>query len=401
MPKQRAGLSVCVVTQQYEHIISGIGLHANNLISYLLADGHEVTVLAPGRRSNQSLPADLPFTLITVPPPLFAATQARWFSLSWHFSRRLRDLERSLKFDLVHFTDARESLFANISVPIIGNVNDTYAAEVGKPGDYRPYYNDWLARWLYYQLAKFCEASAYPRMQRLIANSEYTARVITSQYLLSPEQVCVCYKSIQLPKPDRSLTSCMLEPSHPPRVLFVGGNMQRKGLSTLISAAPYITSALKGIEFWVAGDDKAIPHLKSMCAKNNVLDSFRFWGWCSREILHNLYANADIFVMPSLIEAFGVVFLEAMAMGLPVVATDVGGIPELIHHESNGLLVSPGDVQGVAESVVRYFKDVELRCRIREAGFETARRYTVERMMECTYAIYQKVLNDKSSTTCR
>ncbi len=394
MHARGAGLSVCVVTQQYEHIISGIGLHATNLISHLLADGHKVTVITPGQ-NYKSLPEDLPFTLVTVPRPLFAATQARWFTLSWNFSRCLRDLERNLKFDVIHFTDARESLFTYTTAPLIGNVNDTYAAEVGRPKDYRLYYNDWLVRWAYYRLAKFCEASAYPRVQGLIANSQYTARVLMSKYLLAPERVFVCYKSIELPESESASIQNRSDTTHPPRVLFVGGNMQRKGLPTLISAASRVISMMPDIEFWVVGDDKAVPHLKSMCAENGVLDNFHFWGWCSQEVLHHIYLESNIFVMPSLIEAFGVVFLEAMARGLPVIATAVGGIPELIQHEHNGLLISPGDIEGLADSIVRLFADEGLRHRLQSAGLETVQNYTVERMMDCTYGIYQTVMENR------
>ena len=91
-------------------------------------------------------------------PPLFAGSQARWLSLAWSFSHALRGLEHVQVFDLIHFTDARESLFYDLRSPAVGNVNDTYAADMAPLGYYRRYYEDWLWRWAYYRFVKLAES---------------------------------------------------------------------------------------------------------------------------------------------------------------------------------------------------------------------------------------------------
>jgi len=103
--------SICVATQQYRSVISGIGLHARNLVARLSADGHAVVLLAP---EDQRPPNGGPLSFYGVPPPLFAGTQARWLTLAWSFGRALRTLQRKQAFDLIHFTDARESLFCDL-----------------------------------------------------------------------------------------------------------------------------------------------------------------------------------------------------------------------------------------------------------------------------------------------
>jgi glycosyltransferase involved in cell wall biosynthesis len=134
-----------------------------------------------------------------------------------------------------------------------------------------------------------------------------------------------------------------------------------------------------------------------LCHSAGVEASFRFWGWKSQAELLDFYAQADVFVMPSLVEAFGVVFLEAMASGIPVIGTRAGGIPELIEHGRNGLLSEPGDVVGLAESLLGLLADVPLQQRLRHAGLETAQSFDVERMMQCTYQVYQTVLAQSHS----
>ena len=175
-------------------MISGIGLHARNLVARLIADGHAVMVLAPEdqRPSNGET-----LSFVGVPPPLFAGSQARWLSLAWSFSRALRGLERVQVFDLIHFTDARESLFYDLRSPAVGNVNDTYAADIAPLGYYRRYYEDWLWRWAYYRFVKLAEAVALPRLPGLIANSQHTCKTIASQYGLRADRLNVCYKAIE------------------------------------------------------------------------------------------------------------------------------------------------------------------------------------------------------------
>ncbi len=167
--------------------------------------------------------------------------------------------------------------------------------------------------------------------------------------------------------------------------------MQRKGLPLLIRAAGAVLARLPGTEFWVVGQDKAAEHMKNLCRSFGVERAFRFFGLRSQAELLDFYVEADVFVMPSLVEAFGVVFLEAMAAGVPVIGTRVGGIPELIEHESNGLLAEPEDAAGLAELLCRALADAGLQDRLRENGRRTARQFTPERMMRCTYEVYREV----------
>jgi glycosyltransferase involved in cell wall biosynthesis len=381
--------SICVVTQQYHSVISGIGLHARNLVARLIADGHTVMVLAP---EDQRPSSGEPLSFVGVPPPLFAGSQARWLSLAWSFSRALRGLERVRVFDLIHFTDARESLFCDLRSPAVGNVNDTYAADIAPLGYYRRYYEDWLWRWAYYRFVKLAETAAFPRLPGLIANSQHTCKTIASQYGLRADRLHVCYKAIDPARFEPVLKARVRAAPHPARVLFVGGNMQRKGLPTLIQAAAGVLAKLPDTEFWIVGQDRAIPHMEALCHSAGVDASFRFLGGKSQAELLDFYAQADVFVMPSLVEAFGVVFLEAMASGIPVIGARAGGVPELIDHDRNGLLIEPGDAGGLTEWLLRLLTDTPLQERLRKAGLETAQQFDVERMMKCTYQVYQNVL---------
>lgn len=210
-------LSVVVATQQIGNVVSGIGLYAHNLVEYLLADGHQVCVIAP---EDQRPPGKLPYPFISIPQPVAGDTQARWISLSISFARELRRLQREQAFDFVHFTDPREALFCHPNVPMVGNINDTYAATIMPLSFYHHYFNDWLLRWVYYGFVHNYEPVAMRRLQAIIANSDYTARVIGDAYHISEQRIHVCHKSIANERYASSLALREKESSHPPRGAF-------------------------------------------------------------------------------------------------------------------------------------------------------------------------------------
>jgi glycosyltransferase involved in cell wall biosynthesis len=382
-------MNVCVVTQQIGQIFSGPGLYALNLVRHLAADGHAVKVIAP---DNQRPEAGLPCEFLGVAPTrLFSGSQARWLPLSLRFGRALTHLEKSTDLDLVHFTDAREAFFCQPHAPMVGNINDTYSAEIANLAYFRTHYQDWLTRWLYYQFTHLCEARVLPRFNAVLANSQYTARMVARHYPAAAKYLQVVYKSIEASSFSPTLELRQTLPPHPPRVLCVGGNMQRKGIPDLVRAAPDVLSIFPNCEFWLVGRDPNIPYLKALAQKMGVADHFFFLGWKSQLELATIYAQANVFAMPSLTEALGLTFLEAMAAGLPVIGSSAGGIPEIICDGKNGLLVPPSSPARLADALIRILGDRSLQDLFRTAGLETVSKFSVERMMTETYQVYRMV----------
>jgi glycosyltransferase involved in cell wall biosynthesis len=99
--------------------------------------------------------------------------------------------------------------------------------------------------------------------------------------------------------------------------------------------------------------------------------------------------------MPSLEEAFGVAILEALAAGLIVVSSSVGGIPEIISNNKNGYLIEPDNPQELAKRLVHITNNPEEAQKIIEEGYKTVEQFTVEKMVEQTYKIYSDVLKRK------
>ncbi len=387
-------MNICIVTQQYKNVISGVGLHATNLTKALLDEGHTITLLLPEDQAPQlSLPH---ITVVTVKKPKFSRSQARWLSLSFSFNAALRKLETQNKFDLIHFTDARESFFCAPSAPMIGHVNDTYSAELKTLLEYKKNYPDWLMRWLYYSAVHFLEARKLHRLKLIVANSRFTSEMIAKTYPNTTAKVRHCYKSVDVARyqPLKELREATFLDPDQPVILFVGSNMHRKGVPDLIKAAPGVIENYPQAKFIIVGSDKAIGSLKTLCSDLKVSQNFEFVGWQSQEDLLGLYLRASLFVMPSLTEALGVTFLEAMAAGVPVIGTEVGGIPEIIQDGFNGLLVPVKSPASITEAINQLLADENLRKRLADNAGASLTKFYISTMMECTFRLYREVLGE-------
>lgn len=376
--------TICVVTQQLKNPLSGVGVHSRILINQLILANYKVLVITP---KSEVIP-QLPVMYYQVSDLVLADNQARWFLLALSFKKMIARTIRENHIDLIHFTDARESFFFRDQIPTVGNINDTYSAQIYPLGYYARYYSDWLARWGYYHIVHQFEKIALNRLTTVIANSQYTAGVIREQYRLPDRKVRVCYKSIDL-APYRNVAAQRLKQApHQPRVLFVGGNMQRKGLPVLIQAAHGILQVEPDTCFWVVGRDRSQAVMEALCREHGVREHFQFMGWKSQEELLEIYPNCDIFAMPSLVEALGVVFLEAMAAGLVPVGTRVGGIPEIIENGVNGLLVTPDSPDELAHAILDLLQHPVKMKMLKKNGAVTLKKFSVDRMMAGTYDVY-------------
>jgi glycosyltransferase involved in cell wall biosynthesis len=141
------------------------------------------------------------------------------------------------------------------------------------------------------------------------------------------------------------------------RCLAVARLVERKGLGELIQAFALLPRNRYELEIVGRGPDEGV--LRDLAGRLDVAQEIRFSGALDRAAVAQRYRDAHLFTLPSSAEAFGNVFAEALASGLPVVGCNVGGIPELIEHGRTGLLVDPEDLEGLADALVSVLTDRE------------------------------------------
>jgi len=178
-------------------------------------------------------------------------------------------------------------------------------------------------------------------------------------------------------------------------ISFVGHLRNQKGAAYLIKAAPEILKRFPKTRFLIIGPGPERTALLQLAISLGVAGNIRFIPYIENEKIPALYALSTIFTLPSIwSEPFGRVIIEAMAVGTPVIATAVGGVPEIIEHEKNGILVPPRDPATLAESTISLLEDPKNRARIGEQERATVNaKYTPEVVGPKVLEIYNSILD--------
>jgi len=162
-----------------------------------------------------------------------------------------------------------------------------------------------------------------------------------------------------------------------PLILTVGrwaASEQYKGVDDLIRALAQLRGVFPGLSLVAVGAGDDLPRLQKMAADLGVAGSVRFLTGLSKQELAACYAHADIFALPSTGEGFGLVFLEAMAFGKPIVAAAAGGSTDLVEDRVNGILVPPRDPVALVRALELLLRDDLLRSTLGRRGAEIVRR---------------------------
>ncbi|MBI2910192.1 MAG: glycosyltransferase family 4 protein [Chloroflexi bacterium] len=182
------------------------------------------------------------------------------------------------------------------------------------------------------------------------------------------------------------------EPSDKVNLLFVGHYRPRKGVDHLVDAFCRLNAENAVLHLVGKKEDpQYFERIVAMARENGLEDRIIFHGQVDRDQLSHLYSQADIFVFPSLQEGFGIVLLEAMSYGLPIVASNVSAIPELVIDGENGFLVPPADPDALAAAITKLIEEPRLRREMGEAGYRIASAYSWERSGELFYKIIREL----------
>ncbi len=378
-------MRIGIASLEFRSSRSGIGYYARLLVEGLLGSGHEVWLVVP----DAEVPGGETDGLRVVP---FACgrlnSHASWLAAAQGMARTMEATCRVSGCQIAYFTQARDALLFRPNAlrgAVLGGVHDYYFAQTPRsPFALRGKYGDWLTRWTYYQLVRALERRVYRRLDGLLFNSVGTQRGVTAAYGLSGVAQMVCYYGI------REMDEVPEVGGHrEPVLLFVGGNFERKGLPTVLRALPVVVARHPCVRLVVMGDCSSRTRMEALAQRVGVASAVSFVGYQPNDIIQQWVRKAKLLVMPSLMEGFGIVFLEAMRAGTPVVASPVGGIPEVVRHGRNGLLVPPGQPSALAEACLRLLDDAELYERLASEARGAVSCFSVRSMIETTEVFFR------------
>jgi len=390
-------LKICFVSKEYPPISQGgAGTYAECLSRELATLGHEVHVISPN--INLTSATSIEDGVFVHRVPYLNRRFVRFLHYGLQLRRNYEKIRTAVgEFDVLHGNDIYDFGLAKglVTVPRVVTIHHLYryTLEMLKPSI--------ISRLLNLDnevgLEPFIEKIVINQADRIIAVSNFTKRCLLSFYKVPSSKVIVIHNGVY-PKDyeieDPSPLKEKLGLTNEYKILSVGGlyYFERKGLDVLLKAFRILLNE-KRARLIIVGGGKQNP-VKALANKLGVNKNVSFTGCVDNLTLRKLYNICDVFVLPSLVEGFGLVLLEAMVAGKPVVASRAAAIPELIKDEVNGKLFKTGDPLEAARALKFLAENPDIA---KEIGMRNKKyaseNFSWKKTAKMTERVYQELLD--------
>lgn len=366
-------------------VLAGTERHILELAGGLRTLGVEVSLACPGdgELARRGKAAGLP--VCDVP---------KRGAIDWRATLWLRKALHRGEFDLVHVHNGRTALIAAMAVRLAGAGRMVATQHFIEPSRLRRrgparIVAGWLHRFVERRVDRFIAISQAVRDAMLARNDTAAGKIA-----IVPNGIADIERA-QLPSSQRVRDEFGIASGK--RLIVAAARLEpEKDLMTLVEAMDRVRTTCPRAVCVIAGDGSEHQRLQARIRELGLNECVRLVGF--RKDVLGLIDAADLFVLPSLAEPFGLVLLEAMALGKAVVATAAGGPLEIVAAGETGLLVAPADPAKLAEAMVELVEDEERRRRLGSAGRERfAARFTARQMAAGTLDVYRGVLAGRAS----
>lgn len=353
----------------------GVTEHIAHLAPEFRRQGHEVHIIAPQSQGMQELSDEIVHAVGSVVPVPANGSVAR-ISLSLRLSRRVKEILEREAYDIVHL---HEPLLPALPITVLRH---SHTVNIGTfhafaQSNYGYFYGK--------QILKYFIRRLHGRIAVSPAAKEFVSSHFAGDYEIIPNGID--YERFSGPPCpfDRYRDGA-------PVVLFVGRLEKRKGLKYLIRAMVGVWNHFPDAKLVVVGAGPLLDDYRRL-VEVKQLRNVEFVGYASNDDLPRYYQSCDVFCAPSTgQESFGIVLLEAMAAGKPLVASDIPGYGSVVRPGVEGFLVPPKDEQALALALVRLLSDADLRATMREAGRKRAEEFSWDKVAGRVLDFYDQVL---------
>jgi len=356
----------------------GVGRHVTNLERRLTAMGNEVKVIAPASRQIGEF-GDR-FIRIGTPLPIPASESIIRVSISLHLAPAIKEVLAREKFDVIHLHEPFMPMLCSAVLRFSNTVNvGTFHAAQGKPG-----YNFGkpVSSWMLHRRAR----KLHGHIAVSNAALKYASHFVPAEYEVIPNGVDTHYFRPDV-RPMEQYQDGKLN------IVFLGRLEYRKGANYLLKAFLDVKRQMPNTRLLICGPGTRLRARYERWVKRNRLEDVIFTGAISNEELPRYYRTADIFCAPNTSsESFGLILVEAMATGRPVVASNIEGFASVVTHGQEGLLVPPMDSRALAQALLSLLADPARREQMGTRGLITAQKYDWEGISKRVLAYYQKTI---------
>lgn len=381
-------MRVLMLTWEYPPIqVGGLGRHVAGLSQALADRGHEVHILTRGDEADEKVGRI--WVHRAHPYDMDSMNFATWV-MQMNFSMLERAMAFGRKhspFDILHAHDwlvafAGRALKHAWQVPLVATIHATEAGRnSGLHNDLQRYISS-VEWWLGYEA------------WRVIVCSQHMRDEVRNLFNLPDDKVKVIPNAVDLKPPVEVEPGFREFYAHPNEkiVFFVGRMVREKGVQVLLDAAPMVLKAFPEAKFIIAGTGPLRQSLQEQANALGLGPKVYLTGFIDDDTLAKLYQCASVSVFPSLYEPFGIVALEAMAAGVPLVVSDCGGLGEIVRHNETGLKALPGNAFSLANQIQWLLRHPERAAEIAQNGRETVRRlYNWPSVANLTAQVYHDV----------
>lgn len=402
-------LNVCLLSREYplESGWGGIGTYTYELAHGLAKSGHNVHVIAlslDGDKKymdgNIHIHRLSHYDLFSFKRP-FLEFAVR-LEYSYRLYLKLKEIINRYNIDIVEAPNffAEPFIYSIFKkIPLVIRLHSPYAEIIKAYG--------WQ-KTLDHTLSCSLEDFSIMRCDMVISSTDICARAMAEQLGIDYKKIEVIPLGVNIPDINELQSLNSYASNGKLEVLFIGRLEYRKGVHVLMQAIPHVLEKLPNTHFTFIGRDtflnarySSFEGTKEESIKESLLKYFpkkyfqniRFLGYVDKENLSDYLSSCDVFVAPSLYESFGLIYIEAMAYGKPVIGCNVGGVPEVVKDGETGILVPPENIELLAKAIISLLNDSGLRLKMGNNAREYVKNnFTREIMVEKTLAVYKKVL---------
>ena len=358
----------------------GVTIHISYLERHFARMGHEVKVIAPASKAISGF-GDR-FISIGSPRPIPTSGSIARVTVSPWLSKRVKAVLDQERFDIIHLHEPLMPMLCTTVLRLSQAANiGTFHACRGSPGyDFAKPLGKWmLKRWFRRLHGKI--AVSKPAM-------EFACSYFPGYYNIIPNGVDVEHFSPNVSPIEKFCDGKL-------NILFVSRLEKRKGLNYLLEAFKQVKQEIPNSRLIIVGPGTRLRRGYERGVKRSGLKDVVFTGLVSYEELPRYYKTADVFCAPATgRESFGIILLEAMAVGKPIVASNIEGYASVLAHNVEGLLVPPGDKEMLARALISLLTDESLRREVGARGRVKALEYSWERIAQDVLKYYIRVLRE-------
>lgn len=388
-------MKIIIANDTYHPHVNGCSYFSQRFVHYLKERGHDITVIGPSLDFHHSKREVDGVKVYGIRTSMFGFKNDWGFryGLPWFNKGYIRQIFDEIKPDLVHtqshFPISRDVIDVAIekNIPVMGT--NHFMAE--NMVHYLPgpeIFRTWLNKWLYKDFA-----GIFNKLQKITTPTATAAKLI-QKLIFQP--VIVVSNGIDLRIFNHNLAikeelrKKYKIPNNKPNLCYVGRLDKEKNLDMAIKSAAI---AMKKTPFHltITGNGNEKENLKKLAKELGISDNTTFTGFVPDEDLPYLYKFADCFIMAGTVELQSLVTMEAMATGLPVLGVNAMAIPELVHDGENGFLFEFGDIEGLADKMVKIFSDEKTRKEMSKKSLEIIAKHDIEKTMDAFETLYKSL----------